>query len=480
MQIPIIGPIYQHSSRDVNYQRCINLRVADAGPQGRGQDQVGVLITTPGLTSICTATGKTQVRAIINFNDSSLYCVVDATVYKVTFNEDALTATLASLGTISTSTGPVKWAINPTQIILVDGSATGYIITPSSDVLAAIADGDFTGGVTVDFLDSYFLYNTPNASTMFSTAINDGTDINALDVATAEGAPDKLVGIAVNKRELWAFGKHTTEIWYDAANATGFPLSRRDGAWIDIGCSSAYSIVKVANGLCWLDDRGLVVFADGYEPAIISTPAIGREIGSYKVISDAIGTTYIDRGHVFYEITFPTQSKTWAFDFMTKQWHERAQWTQDDEFGRHVSNCITRWKNFTLVGGYNTGKLYIQSPDYYDDAGDPIHRLRTTFHVHQEFMLLSIDALELHLEAGKGLVSGTGSDPQIMMRTSNDGGYTWSNELSRSLGTIGEYSTSVRWNHLGAAREWLFEFRFTDPIPFTLIEASADIKPSSN
>ena len=471
MKLPITGPMYQHASQDVSFQKCINMFLADAGPNGRGEN--GVLLHSPGLKSLGNVSGKSEVRAVINYQDEKLYCVIDDTAYVITFDEDALSMTFASMGTLNTSTGPVSWAINPTQVMLVDGSSSGYIITVSSDTIADIADADFTGGDTVVFMDSYFLYNTPDASTMFATAQNDGTNITATDVATAEGHPDEILALKVFKNELWVFGQVSIEIWWDEANATGFPFSKRVSASMDLGCGAAHSVQVVDNGLCWLDNRGYVVYTPSYaKPGIISTPAINQEIQNMETISDAIAFTYTDRGGMFYQITFPTEEKTFVYDFITQTWHEKAYWTQDDAFTRHKVNSHVRYKNWELVGGYNDGTIYILDAKTYTDGGDPIHRVRTTAHINDEFRLLTIYDLELHLESGKGLVTGTGSDPQIMMRYSNDGGFTYSNELARSIGKIGEYSKRVRWNALGAAREWLFEFRFTDPIPFTIVDAS--------
>lgn len=473
MKLPITGPTYQHSSQDVNYQKCINLFLSDAGPLGRGE--TGVLVHTPGLKSIGSVSGKSEVRALFNHNNEKLYCVMDNTVYLITFNEDALTATFGSIGTIATSTGAIGWAINPTQIMLVDGSSSGYIITVATDTLALITDVDFTGGTTVCFIDSYFVYNTPGAATMFATKLNDGTDINALDVATAEGRPDDLVAVLTDKREVWAFGTLSTEFWYNAANASGFPLSRRDGAFMDIGCGAAFSAIQINNGVCWLDNRGFIVFASGYAPQVISSPAMAREMNSYTTLSDATAFSHMDRGHLFYVISFPTENKTWAFDFVTEQWHERAYFNHDDSFERHKANCHVRWKNWEFVGGKDDGNVYILHHSYYDDAGDPIHRLRTTAPFNDEFRRTTIHTLELQLETGKALSTGTGSNPQLMMRYSNDGGYSWSNEAVASLGAIGEYAKLVRWTNLGGAREWMFEFRFTDPIPFTILDASINI-----
>ena len=470
MQLPIVGPSYKHASQDINWQRCINMFLTSSGPDGRGKT---ALLPTPGLSSIVSS-GGSEVRAIMAHGDN-LYAVIDNTCYTLTFDTDAISGTLSSIGTLSTSSGPISWDINPTQIMIVDGSTNGYIITVATDTFAAISDADFTGGVTVVFFDSYFIYNTPDASTMYATALNDGSDITATDFGTAEGKPDKLVGLAVDKRELWAFGEKTVEIWYDAANSTGFPFSRREGAYVDLGCSAAHSIVNIDNTLVWLDHRRYVVQAQGYNPVVLSDEAVSKEFQTYKTVNDAIAYEYVDRGHLFYIITFPTEKKTWAYDLLTGSWHERAYFDQNDNFTRQRQNCHLKYKSFDLVGDYTNGNIYHMSSDYYDDNGDPIHRLRTTSHQNMEFAKISVSEVALHMESGKGLVTGTGNDPQVMLRYSNDGGYTWSHELPRSIGKLGEYDKQIRWNRLGMAREWLFEFRISDPIKFSIIDASVRI-----
>ena len=62
------------------------------------------------------------------------------------------------------------------------------------------------------------------------------------------------------------------------------------------------------------------------------------------------------------------------------------------------------------------------------------------------------------------ITTGTGLDPQIMLRWSNTKGHTWSNEHWRSMGKIGKYETRVVWRRLGIARNRVYEFRITDSV----------------
>ena len=472
MRVPIgMTSASKHPSQDANNRQCINLFPANTGPDA---DPNMVLLPTPGRKLLVEVSGGLSVRAIMRF-DEKIYIVVDDKVYLLTIDEGTRTATAASIGSINSSSGRVSWARNPTQIMMVDGTADGYIITAATDTLVTISDPDFAGGETVVFMDGYFIYNEPNSARMHATAINDGTDMSALDVATAEGHPDNLVGLAVDKRELWAFGHDSVEVWYNAANPTGFPFSVRQGAFVDLGCKSKHSITSFNNTLVWLDSRNLVVAAESYTPQIISSAEIQAQIQAMEDPTDALYYEYESQGHIFYALTFPTDNITYVFDSITGLWHQVAEYTNDQGFQRSKIHVTQNYKQWTLAGSRNSGEVFILGAEYHDNAGTEIHRLFTTDHFENEYKFIAIDELELHMESGKAKVTGDGSDPMIQMRYSNDGGYSWSNSLARSMGKLGEYSKRIRWNRLGSAREWIFEFSISSNIKMAFINLAAKI-----
>lgn len=68
-----------------------------------------------------------------------------------------------------------------------------------------------------------------------------------------------------------------------------------------------------------------------------------------------------------------------------------------------------------------------------------------------------------------------GTDPQVMLRISNDGGKTWITEQWRSAGKTGEFHRRVRWNRLGMGRRRVFEVIVTDPIPWKITGAYVEV-----
>lgn len=66
--------------------------------------------------------------------------------------------------------------------------------------------------------------------------------------------------------------------------------------------------------------------------------------------------------------------------------------------------------------------------------------------------------------------------PQMMMRFSDDGGWTWGVERMGSAGKTGQYGTRVHWHRLGTARRRVFEVSVTDPVPWRITNAYVDVE----
>jgi hypothetical protein len=71
-------------------------------------------------------------------------------------------------------------------------------------------------------------------------------------------------------------------------------------------------------------------------------------------------------------------------------------------------------------------------------------------------------------------MSVQGEDPQVMLRWSDDGGHTWSNEHWTTMGRIGETGTRVIWRRLGTTsklRDRVYEISGTDPVKIAIMGA---------
>ena len=382
-----------------------------------------------------------------------------------------------AIGTVAAGTTQVSMASNGSVVMMVNSGPEGYIINPTANTVTVITDPDFVGATRVEFIDGYFMFNKLGTGQFQITQLY-GTDIDSLDFATAEGAPDNIVSILVDHREVWLFGETTTEIYYNSGNAD-FPFERIQGAFIEHGCAAAFSVCKLDNSVFWLaiDERGkgMVYRALGYEPTRVSTHAIEYAISQMATIDDAVAYAYQQEGHSFYQLTFPSAQQTWVFDASTNMWHERA-WRDpsDNSMKRHRSNCQMQFGGQTIVGDFENGKLYVLDMETFSDDGDPIPRIRACPHISNDYKWLFFSALQIDMQTGVGLANGQGDNPQAMLQWSDDGGHVYGNEHWASFGRIGERRTRVRWRRLGRSRDRVFKLTITDPVRVVIVGASLD------
>lgn len=479
MKSPILGSSYVARSVNAADNRMVNL-YPEMVPEGG--KEAAFLTRCPGLLRK-SSVGTGPIRGMWQIK-GAMYAVSGTGFYKVeVYGRTRLKGTL--IGTV-TGTGPVSMSDNGTQIFIAC-NPDGFIYNTVTEVFAQITDPDFPGAVTVGYLDGYFVFNEPNSSRVWVTSLLDGLSIDPLDFASAEGDPDGLISLIVDHREAWLFGTNSIEVWYDAGLAD-FPLQRIQGAFNEIGCAAPYSVAKLDNGLFWLGSdargRGIVYRANGYTGQRVSTHAIEWQIQEYSDISDAIGYTYQQDGHAFYVLIFPTAQTTWVYDVATQAWHERAGWS-NGEFVRHRSNCQVVFNNEVLVGDFENGNIYAYDLNDYTDNGDVQKWLRSWRALptgQNDLKRSSQHNLQIDCEAGVGTNTGQGSDPQMMMRWSDDGGHTWSNEQWLPIGKIGEYFRRVIYRRLGMTlklRDRVYEISGTDPVKITIMGAQLYVTPTN-
>lgn len=454
MEIPFLGPAYQSRSENYSTQRLVNMYLE----KGQGK-KPWVLIGTPGLTHFNTysdSSGGGAIRGISKLNDSLVVVVCGSRIFTTDFN-----AVLNGHDSISDDGQPVSIATNGTDVLVVS-SGNLYALSQSTGLITLIRNN--VG--SVDFIDGYFVIAEEGTGKFYISGLYT-TDIDALDFATAEGAPDNLVKVIVSNKEVVLFGTETTEFWYNSGNAD-FPFSRVQGAFIEEGLAAKHSAVKCGNTVAWLgkskDGDSTVWMFEGYRPVPISNNAISYAIGQWERKDDAWAFFYKQEEHAFYVLTSPSASETWVYDFSTGQWHQRA-WL--DEYGIQRRIRVNTHINFggrAIVGDWETGKVYYYDLDTYTDDGDPILRIRSCQTIQNDLKENRNRRFRLDMDTGVGLSTGQGSDPQAMLRYSRDGGKTWSNELWRPIGAIGKYGTQVAWNRVGGGERMAYEVSISDPV----------------
>jgi len=520
MKTPILGSSYVARSVNAADNRMVNL-FPEIIPEGG--KEAGFLSRAPGLNFLQTVgTGPIRGLWAHQTNGSDFYVVSGTEVYKLT----GLTATPVKIGDVS-GTGPVSIADNGATIFFACNGPS-YTYHEPTNSFDAITSPDFAGAVTVAYIDTLFVFNEPNSQNVWSVITQTLTTppvqiyplvFDPLTVAPIDGSPDGVVAINVDHKQMWVFGTDSTEVWYDAG-LTGFPLSPIQGAFNEIGCVAAFSIAKLDNSLFWLGTdargQGIVYKSNGYAGVRVSTHAIEYAIAQYGNLANALAYTYQQEGHAFYVLTFPSANATWVYDVATQAWHERAGF-DNGEFVRHRSNCQCNFGGNTVVGDFENGNIYTFDLDVYADNGTIQKWLRSWRALptgQNNLKRTAQHTLQLDCESGVGLnvypgydseeittesgidlvtqdgvilvttpiLSSPGYNPKVMLRFSDDGGHTWSNEAWASMGKIGEYYRRVFWRRLGMTlklRDRVYEISGTDPVKIAIMGAELVLSPTN-
>lgn len=458
MKVPLVGGAYQARSVIANAQRCVNLF-----PETNTQDATypTTHYPTPGLTEKVTGLDG-PVRCLYAASNGDLYAAAGGNIYYIAPNWTA-----AVLGGILGGTTPVSMADNTLELVIVDGTPSGYVVNLSTRVMSNLVDptGTFVGADRVDYMDTFLIFNKPGTPQFYST-LSGTVTFDALYFANKTGAPDYLSTLLVKRKEIWLLGnQRSSEVWYNAGGAN-FPFSAVPGAFIEHGCAAKYSAAKQDLDTYWLgidqQGNGIVFKGVGYVAQRISTFAIEAAFQSYPTISDAVGFTYQQGGHAFYVLTFPTADKTWVYDASNEQWHEWAWADGDGALHRSRAMCAIYAYGKNLVGDWETGTIYHLNPEAYTDAGDPIVRVRSLPHLTNDGNRVSYKQFIADMEVGTMSGALLGADePAVSLRWSDDRGQTWGTAVQQSLGGSGEYLTSVQWQRLGMARDRVFELSWS-------------------
>lgn len=460
MDLGIIGGAYESPVKPLAAQRCANLFPEVAEAQARAKIY---LRRTPGLKTWCTGLdgafrGGIEVRGVA-------YAVAGNKFYSI--NE---AGTETDLGDVL-RTGPVSMASNGIYTVIVNGFE-GYTYNISTGTFAQITDADFLPADIVFFLDGYFVFHQVDSGNVFISALNDPTSYDATEIQSYS-RPEYMRSMVIAQDDIFILGRKKSNVWRNTGNVD-FPFQNQAGAEMERGCIARHSPAQLDNTVYFLGDDRVVYRIDGYTPVRISHHAIEAYLGDLApgIIETATGFTYTQEGHYFYVLR--AGNRTWVYDATVSGqigqsvWHERS------------SELDTApWKALGYIGAYgkhlvgdSEGNIWELSKTTYTEGGDLIKWVRTTAPYFDEVEDVSYSKIELVMKVGVG---GETTAPSVEMRRSDDGGYTWSDPRSRSMGKSGEYGTRVIWRRGGQfAPHRIYEFSGSDDSDVAIIAGYMD------
>ena len=284
---------------------------------GSGLSAAPTCTVTAALTVSPTCTGTINTTTIVASDATGIY--IGMAVYGTGIVSTGAKVTSIS-GTTVTLDIPNIDDVSGTVFFIDQGS--GAVLTPA---LNSFPSGPFVSGAV--FLDNYVFIGTTN-NRIYNSALGDPTTWGALDYLTFEQTTDTLVGIAKHLNYLVAFGKVSTQFFYDQANSVGSPLGVAASYTSEIGCANGDSIVATSNTVLWVGTSKTfgrsVYIMDGVSAIRVSTANIDRHLEA-DGLSNVTAYCYTVNGHTLYILTLHNTNQTLVYDLTEKMWYT---WTQ--------------------------------------------------------------------------------------------------------------------------------------------------------
>ncbi len=178
-------------------------------------------------------------------------------------------------------------------------------------------------------------------------------------------------------------------------------------------------------------------------------------------------------GHLSYMLR--ADEGCFVYDITTQQWHERATYDETSWNWRFP----VRFAGKVLVGSTVDGTIAEMDPEVYDELGDTLRMEWDYQPVYVEGRRAFHDRLEMVVETGVGLTTGQGSDPEVMLAFSDDGGATFFNLPNKKLGALGKRQTRVSWSALGScasAHGRIYRAAVSDPVRVAITDTILEVR----
>ena len=241
--------------------------------------------------------------------------------------------------------------------------------------LVQITDGDFPSAFVKGwaYLDGTTYVARPDAGIQ-GDDINDPQNWDALNVIIAQIEPDKGVGLAKQLVYVVIFKQWSTEIFYDAANATGSPLATVQGAKVNYGLTNGDGVQSIDGILVWpctnQSASAQIIKMEGLKAEIISNDPVERLLDGVDFTQTIYSLQFKDNGHRFYILTSPSSNITLCYDLDQKMWYQIT-----DKDGNYWPFVATTYSSTTLRHFFqheSNGRIYLANSLYYTDDGDVI------------------------------------------------------------------------------------------------------------
>jgi hypothetical protein len=371
-------------------------------------------------------------------------------------------------------------ANNGTQLVIVVPGSTAYAFDSSVPSLTEITDGVFVGNGpydSVEYIDGYFTFTQTSGKSFVNSPLNNALGpYNAGDLQTAEADPDDIRGQVNFRNNLYILGSETTEV-FDNQDLENAPFVRIDGFLLPKGLAAKFSIVKSNNTFAFIgagvNESPAVWTFTGNNYQKISTTPIDNILSKLtdSELDEVTSWSYAEAGAYFIGFRLPTA--TFVYDFTAGKWHTRQSTVDSGNVADRAGGMITGYGR-VLVSDTIDGRIGELKLNIVDEYGTEIKRTNTTKAFDKLGDSVRVPSLEAVMETGVG--NATVPNPKMRLSWSDDGGRTYNNERTRSIGKVGKYDHRAIWRRNGRfPRSRILKFEYSEKAKTTFLKLEADI-----
>lgn len=458
-----VGPSFSHRNFSYACQTTKNWLIEQGIPVGKGAAPLlfvprrGLKLIRDDFIGIC--------RGFYVSSTNIMYVVFGSNLHSY----DGVVWKLISSSIFGTT--EVKFSDNGTHLFFIADNVP-YFMTFSTDIITEATGGAYDKSTSLAFLDSYILFSKQNSNQFYWTDLA-STTANALNFASAESSPDKIVALTSHNMEIYVFGEKTTEIWYNAGQAD-ITFARRGNAVIEAGCLAPDTIAKIGPTLMWLSSQNRggiqVSMLNGYQAQRVSTYPIEQFLNSAPIetLKQASAFSQQVDGHDLYILKIAGLNETLVFDLTSSSWTTFTS-SQNGVIGQYHAKGSAFFNGIHYTGDSN-GTLYQLDLNQYTDNGDFIQFERAAPCISSENKRIFFDQIRFDFFTGANTTA-----VQVMVDWSDDGGANWSNEILQEY-QPGDFSGYIELRRLGYGRNRVFRIRVTNNSYLSLSSASLDIR----
>jgi hypothetical protein len=379
------------------------------------------------------------------------------------------------VGTIETYTGDVFIDENNASEIAICDKRNIYIYNYSANTVIKAVTPFLPGYVT--FQDGRFISPDLLSHQWYLSDLNNGLSwpTTAGYVGELETKADKCkacIRLPGEGNHLFVMGETVTELWNDVGYKL-FPYEKITSFNIDYGCLNQATLAASDSFVIWLainEKSGpTIMYSNGGPAKQISTDGINDELATLKNPREAYGFLWKNSGHLFYQLTFTEDKKTYLCDLITEQFYYLTNALTEN----HIAKKVVFFAGDYYFISFIDGNLYRLSDEIFLANGELVPRIRVSNTIRSPTNKPFIPG-----EFGFPIEQGDSATiSRVDLNVSYDGGVTFGNIVGHELNPLAERKNRFTEYLLGLANEITIQLRFWGDAHFTCGNGYLKVSP---